>query len=294
MLIPMKPRLPMQTAQPAELPPGPCSGGAGAHPQHAPARAAPTKALSCLLAGLATAMLALGGCAVVPAERHGYAAPYGYYDDYDRGTLIVTPPARVEYRGLPPAASYVWIDGYWNWVGTRHVWVPGYWGPPGTRARTIVHRQYIERERRADDWRDPRHTHRERDWRDDGRRQDSGRRDDGRRADDRRANARWAVERRPDERRTERRAEDHREWERHDRRWRDTAVPERRRDGAREHAAERERERRFSAGERRDTPAMQVRERARELRRDGERRGGDDGRRGLRHDRPQSRSNATP
>ncbi|MFU2486416.1 hypothetical protein [Thauera sp. WH-1] len=297
MLTPMKSPLPMQAAQPAELPPWPCHGGADARALQAPARAWPAMVRACLLAGLAGATLTLGGCAVVPAERHGYGAPYGYYDDYDRGTLIVTPPPRVEYRGLPPVASYIWIDGYWNWVGTRHVWVPGYWAPPGTRARTIVHRQYIERERRTEDWRDPRHPPRTRDWREDGRRHESGRWTDDRRADERRVDERRVDARRADQGRSDqRRAEERREWER--REWqrrdgppRDTALPEHSRDGTREHAAERER--RASASERRDTPAMQVRERARELRRDGELRRGD-GRRGLHPERPQSRSNATP
>lgn len=302
MLTPIKSRPPMRTAQHSERPAGPGSGHAHAGLRNAPARAWPTQARTWLLAGLAGATLTLGGCAVVPAEHHGYGAPYGYYDDYDRGTLIVTPPPRVEYRGLPPVASYIWIDGYWNWLGTRHVWVPGYWAPPGTRSRTIVHRQYIERERRTEDWRDPRHPPRTRDWREDGRRHESGRWTDDRRADERRVDERRVDQRRVDERRADqgrgdqRRAEERREWQ--GREWgrrdgppRDTALPDRRRDGTREHAAERER--RSSASERRDTPAMQVRERARELRRDGELRRGD-GRRGLHPERPQSRSNATP
>ena len=73
---------------------------------------------------LIAACLGLGACAVVPADD------YGYYDDdryYEREMVIVTPPPRIEYRGLPPAAGYIWIDGYWNRVGTRPHWVPGYW-----------------------------------------------------------------------------------------------------------------------------------------------------------------------
>lgn len=124
--------------------------------------------------------LVLGGCAVVPVDE------YGYYDDddgyYERETVIVTPPPRVEYRGRPPVASYIWIDGYWNWVGHRHDWVPGYWAPPGTRPRAIVQHRQFDRHRD--------HDRRERWWGDDRRDRDGDRRrEDGRRderADDRR------------------------------------------------------------------------------------------------------------
>lgn len=124
--------------------------------------------------------LVLGGCAVVPVDE------YGYYDDddgyYERETVIVTPPPRVEYRGRPPVASYIWIDGYWNWVGHRHDWVPGYWAPPGTRPRAIVqHRQF---ERHRDDDRRERWWGDNRRDRDGERRREDGRRDQ--RGDDRR------------------------------------------------------------------------------------------------------------
>ena len=140
-----------------------------------------------------TGCLALGGCAVVPVDEHGYYEDdYGYYE---RDTVIVTPPPRVEYRGLPPAASYIWIDGYWNWVGHRHDWVSGYWAPPGTRSRAIIQHRRIERDR--DDRRER--------WWGDGRRDRDGdrRREDGRRderADDRRDERRgdWRGERNAD------------------------------------------------------------------------------------------------
>lgn len=130
---------------------------------------------SLMLAG----SLALGGCAVVPVDEYGYYEDdYGYYE---RDTVIVTPPPRVEYRGLPPTVGYVWIDGYWDWIGHRHDWVPGYWAPPGTRARPIVRHRHFERER--DDER------RERWWRD--RREDSRDRDGDRRREDSRRDERW-------------------------------------------------------------------------------------------------------
>ena len=78
---------------------------------------------------LLLAAAALAGCVVMPAYDH---------EDYDPApavTVYAAPPAPlVEYRGLPPAYGYVWLDGYWNWGGgTRYSWVPGRWAnpPPG-------------------------------------------------------------------------------------------------------------------------------------------------------------------
>jgi len=104
-------------------------------------------------------VLALGGCAVVPVDERSYG--YGYDDDhyYTRETVIVTPAPRVEYRGYPPAAGYIWIDGYWNRLGERHVWVPGYWGPPHVQRRPIFRDRHDDRDREGDRkprWRDDR------------------------------------------------------------------------------------------------------------------------------------------
>jgi hypothetical protein len=64
--------------------------------------------------------LTLGGCVVYPA-RVGYAGD----------VVVAAPPAPiVEAYGVPPAPGYVWIGGYWNWVGGRHVWVGGHWEAP--------------------------------------------------------------------------------------------------------------------------------------------------------------------
>lgn len=92
---------------------------------------------------LLVASLALGGCVVAPVDDR-------YYEDE---VVVVTPPARVEYRGYPPVAGYIWIDGFWNWSGYRHDWVPGYWAPPHHRHfRPPVRRAYPE----------PRHFERDR------------------------------------------------------------------------------------------------------------------------------------
>ncbi|HXP66961.1 MAG TPA: YXWGXW repeat-containing protein [Steroidobacteraceae bacterium] len=76
---------------------------------------------ACVLAGAVS--VALPGCVVVPDQGH-----------YVGGVVMVAPPApRVEVIGVAPSPGYVWIGGYWNWVGGRHVWVPGRWdrGRPG-------------------------------------------------------------------------------------------------------------------------------------------------------------------
>src|SRR5690606_37217643 len=93
---------------------------------------------------LLVASLALGGCVVAPVDDR-------YYEDE---VVVVTPPARVEYRGYPPVAGYICIDGFWSWSGYRHDWVPGYWAPPH-------HRHFRPPVRRAPPA--PRHFERERD-----------------------------------------------------------------------------------------------------------------------------------
>jgi hypothetical protein len=63
---------------------------------------------------------ALSACVVYPA-RVAYVGP----------TVAVAPPAPVvETYGVAPAPGYVWIGGYWNWVGGRHVWIRGHWAAP--------------------------------------------------------------------------------------------------------------------------------------------------------------------
>jgi hypothetical protein len=69
----------------------------------------------------------LGGCVVrgsvavpVPVVSVGFVA-------------VAPPPPQVEVIGVAPQPGFVWIGGYWNWVGGRHVWVGGHWaaGRPG-------------------------------------------------------------------------------------------------------------------------------------------------------------------
>jgi len=73
--------------------------------------------------------LPLGGCVVTPA-------PY-----YVGATVRVNPPAPiVETVGVAPYPGYVWLGGYWNWVGDRHVWVPGHWEAPRRGYYWVPHR----------------------------------------------------------------------------------------------------------------------------------------------------------
>lgn len=84
-----------------------------------------------LAAAAAGAALALAGCVVAPV------GPYA-------GEVVVAeeaPPApRYEVVPVAPAVGYVWIGGYWNWVGRRYVWVPGYWHEPRPGWRWVPHR----------------------------------------------------------------------------------------------------------------------------------------------------------
>jgi hypothetical protein len=83
--------------------------------------------------------LALAGCVVVPDQRH-----------YPGGVVLVAPPPpQAEVIGVPPVPGYVWVGGYWSWVGGRHVWVGGHWqaGRPGHH--WVVH-QWV---RQGDGWR---------------------------------------------------------------------------------------------------------------------------------------------
>ncbi|MEO0003465.1 MAG: hypothetical protein RLZZ22_1157 [Pseudomonadota bacterium] len=71
------------------------------------------------------AAVALTGCAVVP----GPVVDYGpaYQPAYSTTVYAAPPVPRIEYPGPPPASGQVWVDGYWNWGGSRYLWVPGRW-----------------------------------------------------------------------------------------------------------------------------------------------------------------------
>ncbi len=76
-----------------------------------------------------TLAVAIAGCVVVPDQRH-----------YPGGVVMVAPPPpRVEVIGVAPTPGYVWIGGYWNWVGDRHEWVAGHWAAPRAGYHWVPH-----------------------------------------------------------------------------------------------------------------------------------------------------------
>jgi hypothetical protein len=83
------------------------------------------------LTGLIVIASLLAACNTLP-EREPY---------YDRHVVRSAPPAPYyEYQGYPPAVGYVWIGGYWNWVGVRYQWIPGRWEAPRPGYVWVPHR----------------------------------------------------------------------------------------------------------------------------------------------------------
>src|ERR1700761_1613653 len=91
------------------------------------------------LPAIAALASALGACAVPPDQGHVVD-----------GVVMVAPPApQVDIIPPPPQPSYLWIGGYWNWVGGRYSWVPGHWTAPRPGHRWVPH----EWVRQGDGWR---------------------------------------------------------------------------------------------------------------------------------------------
>jgi len=55
----------------------------------------------------------LTGCVVSPANGSTVVR--------EEVVLRAPPAPLLETRVLAPGPGYVWIDGYWNWVGGRHL-----------------------------------------------------------------------------------------------------------------------------------------------------------------------------
>lgn len=91
-----------------------------------------TIAILCLVAAV------LGGC-VMPDQSHMAGGV----------VMVAPPPPREEVIGLAPVPGYVWLAGYWGWVGDRHEWMPGHWVPPRP-GRHWVAPQWV---RQGDGWR---------------------------------------------------------------------------------------------------------------------------------------------
>ena len=81
-----------------------------------------------VVAGVLT--FTVGGCIIAPAPRPYYAQP----------VVVEPPPPQVEVVGVAPYPGYVWLGGYWNWVGNRHVWVAGHWEAPRPGHVWVAHR----------------------------------------------------------------------------------------------------------------------------------------------------------
>ena len=82
-----------------------------------------------LIAGCALS-LTLDGC-IIASRQPYYAQPM---------VMVAPPPPQLEVIGVVPAAGYVWIDGYWNWTGSRHVWIGGRWDAPRPGHMWVAHR----------------------------------------------------------------------------------------------------------------------------------------------------------
>jgi hypothetical protein len=83
--------------------------------------------------------MTLAACVVAPDQRH-----------YADGVVMVAPPApRVETIGESPTPGFVWLNGYWNWVGDRYEWTAGHWEAPRPGRHWVAH-QWV---RQGDGWR---------------------------------------------------------------------------------------------------------------------------------------------
>jgi len=64
-------------------------------------------------------LTAMTGCVV-----RAYPAPVA-----GEVTVNEAPPAeQTEVVGVAPGPDYIWIGGYWGFVGGRWVWTGGHWG----------------------------------------------------------------------------------------------------------------------------------------------------------------------
>ncbi|HZO21992.1 MAG TPA: hypothetical protein VFB37_05755 [Steroidobacteraceae bacterium] len=82
--------------------------------------------------------ISLGGCIVAAGPPNEY---------YVGGPVdVAPPPPRVEEYGAPPYPGYIWLGGYWNWVGGRHEWVSGHWERPHPHERWVSHHWVHQRD----------------------------------------------------------------------------------------------------------------------------------------------------
>ena len=81
---------------------------------------------------LATLTLTLGSASALFGQ--GIYRDDGDYEDDGYSVYDAPPPPQIAgpgygYRSACPGPNYAWIDGFWNWGGSRYAWRGGYWAP---------------------------------------------------------------------------------------------------------------------------------------------------------------------
>ncbi len=76
------------------------------------------------------ALLLLAGCSAFAGPRVFFGVGVGIGPAYGYYAAPPPPPPVVSYIAPAPAASYVWVPGYYYPAGPRFVWRAGYWARP--------------------------------------------------------------------------------------------------------------------------------------------------------------------
>lgn len=108
----------------------------------------PTRLRLATVVVLAGASL-LSACIVVPSGRR-YATEGRYVDEgpYANGgevVMVAPPQPQYEVVGVAPVPGYIWIGGFWNWIGSRHLWIGGRWEAPRQGYGYVPHRWQQDR-----------------------------------------------------------------------------------------------------------------------------------------------------
>lgn len=83
---------------------------------------------SAVAAAALAASVLLSGCLIPPSPRA-----------VAKAITHAPPPPRLEVHKPPrPGTMHVWVDGRWDWNGTKWVWRAGTWQQPPQRQKTWV------------------------------------------------------------------------------------------------------------------------------------------------------------